>query len=316
MYSRREDFFKAMRREQPERIPFYFSLCESLEEEFARKHGSRDYRAHYGVPFRDVNISPTRHQHDYSGYFAEGRIPDRITEWGLGLKKGSLYHFEQFISPMQHFDSTDQVWEFPLPDVLESYRWEDIEEQIEKHKAADLVTISGQDAYIDIFEPAWYLRGLENLLMDMLSDDPIAEACLDRILGVKREMAARYAALGVDIIIFGDDVGTERAMMMSADLWRKWLKPRLREVISAAKDVNPNVLCYYHSDGAIEEIIEDLIETGVDILNPVQPECMNPIKLKERFGGELSFWGTLGTQTTMPFGTPGDVRRVCTEMIE
>ena len=150
----------------------------------------------------------------------------------------------------------------------------------------------------------------------MMSDDPIAEACLDRILGVKREMAGRYAALGVDVIIYGDDVGTERAMMMSADMWRKWLKPRLREVIRAAKDVNPNVLCYYHSDGVIDEIIGDLIEVGVDILNPVQPECMDPIKIKERFGGELSFWGTLGTQTTMPFGTPGDVRRVCAEMIE
>ena len=104
MGSQRENFFKAMRREQPERIPFYFSLCESLEEEFSRKHGSRDYLSHYGVPFREVNINPTRHQNDYSGYFTEDQALDRITEWGLGLKQGSLYHFSQFISPMKHFD--------------------------------------------------------------------------------------------------------------------------------------------------------------------------------------------------------------------
>lgn len=316
MYSYREDFFKAMRREQPERVQFYFSLCESLLEAFERKHNTRDYLTHYGVPFREVNINPTKHQHDFSGYFESDQVIDQITEWGLGLRRGSIYHFSEFISPMKNFDSVEQVLAFPLPDVLDSYRWGGLKEQVEEHKAADLITISGPDAYIDIFEPAWYLRGMENLMMDMLADEEMATACLDRILEVKCEMAKRYAELGVDVIIYGDDVGTERAMMISADLWREWLKPRLHKAIQAAKNVNPNVLCYYHSDGVINDIIPDLIEVGVDILNPIQPECMDPVEIKELYGHELSFWGTIGTQTTMPFGTPDDVRRVCSEMIE
>ncbi|MEG1126885.1 MAG: uroporphyrinogen decarboxylase family protein, partial [Oscillospiraceae bacterium] len=78
----------------------------------------------------------------------------------------------------------------------------------------------------------------------------------------------------------------------------------------------PDVLAFYHSDGVIDEIIPDLIKIGVDILNPIQPECVNPIRLKELYGDKLSFWGTIGTQTTMPFGTENEVRENVRKMIE
>jgi uroporphyrinogen decarboxylase len=104
-------------------------------------------------------------------------------------------------------------------------------------------------------------------------------------------------------------VGTQRGMLMSAPLWRAWLKPRLARTIAAARDVKPDVLVFYHSDGDVSAIIPDLIEIGVDILNPVQPECMDPAALKRAYGQQLSFWGTIGTQSTLPFGSPDDVRR-------
>ena len=90
----------------------------------------------------------------------------------------------------------------------------------------------------------------------------------------------------------------------------------MAKVIRVAKKIKPEVLVYYHSDGFIEPVIPDLIEIGVDVLNPVQPECMNPVKLKKEYGNRLSFWGTIGTQTTMPFGTPDEVREVVKHMIE
>jgi uroporphyrinogen decarboxylase len=94
------------------------------------------------------------------------------------------------------------------------------------------------------------------------------------------------------------------------------LKPRFVELISRAKRVNPKLLIFLHSDGAIEPLIPDLIEVGVDILNPIQPECMNPTRIKEQFGDRLAFWGTVGTQTTLPFASPGEIRRVVKERIE
>ncbi|MCD6506900.1 hypothetical protein J7M22_09790 [Candidatus Poribacteria bacterium] len=128
-------------------------------------------------------------------------------------------------------------------------------------------------------------------------------------------MARRYAEAGVDMLLTGDDVGMQDRLMMSPQMRRRWLKPRLAKVIQAGKEINPKVHIYYHSDGNIEDIIPDLIEVGVDILNPVQPECMDPVKLKRLYGDKLTFWGTIGTQTTMPFGTPEEVKRVVHERV-
>ena len=105
-------------------------------------------------------------------------------------------------------------------------------------------------------------------------------------------------------------------MIMSPDMWRKWIKPRFAEAIRIAKELKPDVLIFYHSDGHIEPVIPDLIEIGIDILNPVQPECMDPEKLKINYGDRLSFWGTVGTQITMPFGTPEEVKEVVRNRIE
>jgi uroporphyrinogen decarboxylase len=95
---------------------------------------------------------------------------------------------------------------------------------------------------------------------------------------------------------------------MSMELWRTWLKPRLKRVIDAARAEQPDVLIQYHSCGYVEPFIDELIEIGVDILNPVQPECMDPVELHARYGDRLSFNGCLGTQTTLPFGTAQEVR--------
>jgi uroporphyrinogen decarboxylase len=103
-------------------------------------------------------------------------------------------------------------------------------------------------------------------------------------------------------------VGTQKNLIVSPDCWRRQFKPRFKKIVDAAKDASPDVLFFYHSDGQIREIIPDLIEIGVDILNPVQPECMDPVEIKETFGDRLALWGGVGTQTVMPFGTPEEVR--------
>ncbi|MBT7121751.1 MAG: hypothetical protein HN948_01945 [Clostridia bacterium] len=129
-------------------------------------------------------------------------------------------------------------------------------------------------------------------------------------------MAANYAKSGVDILMLGDDIASQRGMMMDPQMWRDVLKPKLRRVIKAAKDVNPYVLIFYHSDGNLLEAIPDLIEIGVDVLNPVQPECMDPVALKKEFGNALSFWGCVGTQSVLPFYAADQVEQTCKKLIE
>ena len=92
------------------------------------------------------------------------------------------------------------------------------------------------------------------------------------------------------------------------EMYKQWLKPRLKKVIQTVKDVNPDILISYHSDGYIEPFIPELIEIGVNVLNPIQPECMDFKQIYDKYGNQISFNGTVGTQKTMPFGTPENVK--------
>jgi uroporphyrinogen decarboxylase len=96
--------------------------------------------------------------------------------------------------------------------------------------------------------------------------------------------------------------------MFQPELWRDVMKPRWAKVMAAARAIKPDIQIWYHSDGNLEVILDDLVEIGVTILNPVQPECMDPVALRKRYGKGLAFDGCVGTQTTFPFGTPQDMR--------
>ena len=113
-----------------------------------------------------------------------------------------------------------------------------------------------------------------------------------------------------------EDVATQQGMMISPGAFRKFLKPSLARIIAAARKVAPEVVIFFHSDGNCEKIIPDLVEIGVSVLNPVQPECMDPAKLKKLYGDELAFWGTISIQKTLPFGTPDDVKAEVKERIQ
>ena len=120
--------------------------------------------------------------------------------------------------------------------------------------------------------------------------------------------AKKLVELGVDMIWIGDDVGCQDQMLISPDTWRQLFKPCMATFISSLKDINPEVKIAYHSDGVINQIIPDLIDIGLDVLNPIQPQCMDPARIKKQYGTNLCFWGTIDEQHTLPFGTPEDVK--------
>ncbi len=157
------------------------------------------------------------------------------------------------------------------------------------------------------YETAWQIRGYEEFLTDLMLHPELAEALLDRLANRNCIVATAAARAGVDYLRLGDDVANQRSLMFPPDLWRRIFKPRLARIIAAGRRENPGIDVWYHSDGNIEAIIPDLIEVGVTILNPVQPECMDPVKLYREYGRDLVLDGTIGTQTVMPFGTPRDV---------
>ena len=164
-------------------------------------------------------------------------------------------------------------------------------------------------AVTTIFETAWALRGYERMLMDFVEDPDRAEAILDIPFRYHLRVAEELTRRGVDMIWTGDDVGMQKGMLVAPETWRRFLKPRMAELFARLKAINPALKIAYHSDGCITPIIPDLIEIGLDVLNPVQPRSMDPSALKREYGKELCFWGSMDEQHTLPFGTVEDVRR-------
>jgi uroporphyrinogen decarboxylase len=218
-----------------------------------------------------------------------------------------MHHFVRMIHPLQGAETIESIADYPLPDFTRPECWSRLQSQVARFHTQDLAVLGALE--ITIFEISWYLRGMETLLSDMMLEPDRAEVLLERITILREFQAQTFAQAGVDILALGDDVATQRGMLMSPRLWRKWLKPRLARVIDVARSVNPGILIWYHTDGDCRAVIPELIEIGVDILNPVQPECMDPAEIKVLYGDRLSFSGTIGIQTTMPFGTPQEVKQ-------
>ncbi len=159
-----------------------------------------------------------------------------------------------------------------------------------------------------IFECAWALRGYEQFMIDMATDPGRANCVLDLPFRYHMAVTQTLVRMGVDMIWLGDDVGGQTSMLMSPRMWRTYLKPRMAALIASLRAINPRIKIAYHTDGVVYPIIPELIEVGIDVLNPIQPMAMDPVKLKSEHGEKLCFWGSIDIQRTLPYGTPDDVK--------
>jgi len=167
-----------------------------------------------------------------------------------------------------------------------------------------------------VFETAWALRGLEQMLIDFAADPDLADAILEIPYRYHLTAAKKLVEMGVDMLWTGDDVGGQHGMIISPAMWRRFLKPRMANFIAEGKAINPNLKFAYHSDGDITPIIPELIEIGLDVLNPIQPASMNPAELKQKYGDKVCFWGSIDEQYTLPMGTPAYVRAEVLERLD
>ena len=167
--------------------------------------------------------------------------------------------------------TADDVRKFAWPDVTADDRYEGLAERIDEyHRRGYAVT---GELYMTIFERAWLMRGMEQLLMDFLAEPEMGHAICQCIADLRIEQARRLAGLGVDVLRLGDDVCTQKGLLMSRGTYRTFLKERTRAIIRAAKEVKPDLLVFMHCDGRVEDMVEEYVDIGIDILNPVQPEC-------------------------------------------
>ena len=285
----------------------YTPPIERLLRERCAPKTPRDY---FGMDITRVEFNATALSRErFAGWLGDeadaALASDQVDEWGVWWRAGDFHHFAHIESPLRSLPDAAQFEQYPWPDLDQPCRFEGVRERVASLHAQGLA-VAGYAG--SVFERSWYLRGLETLMMDMLVAPGIAHALFERTAAFQRHAAWQFARAGVDILITGDDIAGQNGPLMSLETWRRFLKPDLAATVRAVKEANPATYVFYHSDGNVEAFIPDLIQIGIEILNPVQPECMNPAAIKRRYGDRLSFWGTVSVQRTLPRGTPDDVR--------
>ncbi|MBT5875950.1 MAG: hypothetical protein HOH43_21165 [Candidatus Latescibacteria bacterium] len=312
----RERVLQAVNRGAPDKVPKEVGFTQAVMERFEKETGAKDPATYFDIETRHVDFAPLTETDtpDFTLYLkdlpAEARI---MSEYGTASVSANFHHFWGYVYPLRNAATVRDVERYPWPEVSLSYRHQHLENQVSRLHD-DGYFVSGFCGHI--FETAWQLVGFEKMFEDLMLNPSLAEAVLEAITENNCFRARRFAEAGVDMLRTGDDVGMEDRLMMAPELWRKYLKPRLAREIQAARDVNPEIPVWYHSDGDISLIIEDLIEVGVTVLNPVQPESLDVTKIQRLYGDRMAFWGTIGTQTVMPFGTPGQVKETVRDMID
>jgi uroporphyrinogen decarboxylase len=160
----------------------------------------------------------------------------------------------------------------------------------------------------ELFESSWRLRGLENLLLDMVERPAWVDALVARMAEFARANALALAQAGVDVLALDDDVGSPSGLLLSPTHWRRYFRPHLERIIADIREARPDIRLLFHSDGDYTGILDDLVALGFDAINPVQPDHVNPVAIRRRYGTRLALWGTVGYQTTLALGTPEEVR--------
>jgi uroporphyrinogen decarboxylase len=244
-----------------------------------------------------------------------GQYRELIDEYGMGWrqpKEGGLY-FDLSHSPLAHVETPAEVAAYPWPDPTDPLRFTDIRADCERVVFDEGRASACKGIIPGTLEVSLWMRGFERFFMDLVQDQALAGAILDRALEIKlRFWEAVFGRIGdiLDVIYDADDYGSQMAPLIAPDLWRRMIKPRISELY-AFVHANSRAKVFLHSDGAIKSLIPDLIEAGVDALNPVQftAEGMDLPELKREFGREIAFWGGgVDTQKVLPRGTPEEVR--------
>lgn len=206
-------------------------------------------------------------------------------------------------------------YRFPDADSLFAPDWKQrIRQSVEQNKHR--FTVVGFSS--GLWERAWAMRGFDNALMDVAAAPDFFAELIEQIADHQLKIVERLGELPVDGIMFGDDWGYQRGVLIGPERWRRIMKPQLARIYARVHAAGKFTLT--HCCGSVVDILPDIIEIGLDVLESVQPEAqgMNPYALKQQFGAQITFWGGLGSQSVIPFGKPAEIRaevtKLCGEM--
>jgi uroporphyrinogen decarboxylase len=334
----RECVLSSLEHEEPERLPVDFggrhttmhtTAHKQLKEYLKVPQGEETFRQFW---LQTVELDPRLNEilgGDVAA-FCTGKpdawdlnlAPDNsfIDEWGAAYAMPEDgYYYDYHSHPLAHMQTPSDLSGYQWPDPLDPGRYRGLRQAVKKVRDQGQKAIMFTIAPAGSWEHTWTLRGPEQAFIDLIDNRALYEEILDRT--VDFQIAQWKRALEevgdlIDVASLSDDLGTQHGPMMSVKMYRELFKPRLIRIVDAIHGLS-RAKVYIHTDGSVYAFLPDLIEAGIDIINPVQKECkdMEPAKLKKDFGDRLTFWGASVRTKVLEFGTTEAVRAEAQETI-
>jgi len=322
----RQRFKLAMAHKQPDRVPIDYWATSEVNAKLLKHFGlssQEQLLQHFDVDFRYIEgpkyIGPeltVRQNGSKEDHFGVVR---RSVSYGEGAKAGTYSEVIEY--PLQKATSVDEIESYPKWPKPEHFDYECIRQQAKEAREIGKVVIFMGDRLNRCaqLKPAMYVRGVEQILMDVVLNTEIAKSIFRKIADFYAEYARRTleAAEGnVDVFFTGDDFGTQDNTFLPVDMWRYLLKEGFKRFVDIGHEFGCKVA--HHTCGCVTPLLPDFVECGLDILNPLQPDCsrMDYRKIKGQFGGKICFHGGISIQKTMPYGSTEDVRNEVKDRVE
>jgi uroporphyrinogen decarboxylase len=274
---------------------FTVEAAEKLREHFGRDDLEQVLDNHFVKLGSDIGFFTDLGNDRFRDVF--GVIWDRRVDKDIGIVEGYLLP-----------EPTLEFYEFPNP--LDSRFFKDIPEKISRYEDCFRVFKIG----FSLYERAWTLRGMENLMMDFLDHPEFVCDLFRTIADYNIAQVNEALKYDIDAVYFGDDWGQQKGLQMGPHIWRQFILPELKRMYSVVREAGKYVMI--HSCGKVDELFDDLIEIGLDCFNPFQPEVMDVFHILRLYKGRLAFHGGLSTQQTLPYGTVEDVRKAVARLLD
>jgi len=296
----RERILAAIEHRQPDRTPFQIGFTEPAYQAYAAYVGDPAFMSRIDNCLLVFDTAP-------AGAWQEVRPHIWRDEWGV--------EWDRSVDPdigvvCNRLVTPANVQTFPCPDPADATRYQGWEEAVAS--APDQYAVA--NIGFSLYERAWTLAGMEEVMMAMVADKRFLHALLDRILEVNLGVIERACAYPIDAMMFGDDWGQQTGLQMGKAHWREFILPRVRQMYGAVKARGKRV--FIHSCGKVDELFPDLIACGLDVFNPFQPEVIDVEAAKREYGRDLTFFGGISTQRTLPYGTVQQVKDEVRRLIE
>jgi uroporphyrinogen decarboxylase len=277
---------------RPDRVPHHISFTVSARQRMAEYLGDRDFEAHLDNSLSVISLRKAAPWRQVKSAVWEDEFG---VQWDRSIDRDIGVVCNRVVTP-------DNLKEYRFPDPALPSRYEPLIKAVETDRDRFVVANFG----FSLFERAWTLAGMEEVLMNMVAQPAFVHDLLDRILAYNTQVIDRLCTYDIDAVLFGDDWGQQTGLLMGLERWREFILPRIRVMYQQVKSAGKAVMC--HSCGKVQELLPDLIDAGLDVFNPFQPEVMDVYETKRQFGSLLSFYGGISIQRTLPYATPQQVK--------